>query len=855
MNFFEYEAELLDILYFTEVMSLRDMKEYWQLGEDIGLLDFRNIDNIELLYQLDTLKISCKSAQNTFQSLKRARNYILFLIKKNRLSGDLAKKIANIDEFYGLFSKDAVLKILYTAERYKECEQYYYYHLSEFADYNQACSIWQQILAKSGDYKFSLNTPDTDFDVCLSAMRYLWQKGAFVDAEKIAVRLEEKFDTLKAFQKAQFLNTKIRILRDMGKIKDTDVALNLFYSLLKPISAENPELFNDLKGKYLYNCSINYFIAGDFAKCITFCKDSLPLRNEKYPDPYIKLRQARCFIFQGNRKNYNSLMKEIQFDTLDNWAKSLYKTVEAEYARFVLGNTQKAERLIKESNKIESASGADTIYTDIALLYLYIQCGRKSEIENLLPTIKSYQQYVDGQLVFATAQIALGFLNQEYVDPLIFKLCDEFRDYPIFMFVSLYSLSKLFEQENGSFPDIKKYVSFSSRFSRKLLSAFDYQPKTEDFPPQNKHSTANFNHINSQKNCKKRQDNIVGRTIKMEKILIISALEKELQPILAAIDSPLKPRNIEEVNGRKYFIYEVSATLTVICTSFLGMGQINAALAVKEAISYYDISKIILTGICAGIDTEMKYGDIIISDQIVDYELAKIKPDEDQVRWNVYRSDFELGQSMKMFKSDNWFSHLKKAFPDPKYEKPNVYSGIVLSGNKVIADREKIKQFTKMWAKAIAVEMEASGIAATLHQAKKGPSFVMVKSICDFADSGKSDEWQEYASYVSATFVLDYIFTENLSSTRNRHTDLQTNHLPMFENQKLFSAISGTYNLSEINVLAFKIGIDMEDVGGTVKSEKIVELIKYCQRRNLLDKLIAQINKERDNLLDNYSGD
>lgn len=489
MNFLEYEAELLDILYFTEVMSLDDIREYWKLSEDIGLLNFRNIDDIELLYESDMLKISCENAQNTFQALKRAKKYIQFLLERNKLSGDLAKKIVSLKEFYGLFSKDDVLKILYIAERYKECEQYYYSHLSNFVDYNQAHAIWQQSLAKSGNYKLPLNTQDADFEVCLSAMRYLWQKGTFVDAEKIAVRLEERFDTLKAFQKAQFLNTRIRILRDMGRIKDTDAALNLFYSLLEAISIENPEMFNDLKGKYLYNRSINYFIAGEFAKCISFCKDSLPLRSEKYPDPYIRLRQARCFIFQGNRKNYNLLMKGIQFDALDNWAKSLYRTVEAEYARFVLGNTQKAERLIKESNKIEAASGADTVYTDIALLYLYIQCGRKSEIKDLLPTIESYQQYIDGQLVFSTAKIALKFLNGEYVDPLIFKLCNEFYDYPIFLFVSLYSLSKLFEQQNGVFPDIRDHVAFSSRFSRKLLSVFDYQPEVEVSVPKSKKST------------------------------------------------------------------------------------------------------------------------------------------------------------------------------------------------------------------------------------------------------------------------------------------------------------------------------------------------------------------------------
>lgn len=344
-----------------------------------------------------------------------------------------------------------------------------------------------------------------------------------------------------------------------------------------------------------------------------------------------------------------------------------------------------------------------------------------------------------------------------------------------------------------------------------------------------------------------------GRRYDMEKILIISALDKELKPILEAIDSPLKPRNIEEIDGRRYFIYEVSTTLTVICTSFWGMGQINAALAVKDAVSHYGVSKVILTGICGGIDREMNYGNIIISDQIVDYELAKIKSDDVQVRWNVYRSDFELVQSMRMFNSDSWSSYLKQMFPDPEYKKPNVYSGIVLSGNKVIANNEEIKRFKKMWAKALAVEMEASGIAAALYQMKDAPSFVMVKAICDFADSEKNDDWQEYAAYASAIFVLNYIFTENASLSKNMSRKPVSS--PTHGNQKLFSAIRGTYSLSDLNVLAFNIGIDMEEIGGIGKSEKVVELIKYCQRRNLVNKLIAQINMERDDLLADYERD
>lgn len=338
----------------------------------------------------------------------------------------------------------------------------------------------------------------------------------------------------------------------------------------------------------------------------------------------------------------------------------------------------------------------------------------------------------------------------------------------------------------------------------------------------------------------------------METILIITALKKELEPVLNTIVSPLRNRLfIEMKNGRKYYIYKESATLTIICTSFLEMGQVNAALAIQDAVNSYGISKVIMTGICGGIDRTMKYGDIIISDQIVNYDLAKIKSNElVEVRWDVYRSDFELVQSMRMHNDGRWSSYLKREFPESKYEKPSVYSGIVLSGNKVIANYEEVKRFTQTWAKALAVEMEAGGISAALHRMQNPPSFVMVKAICDFADSEKSDDWQEYAAYASAVFVLDYVFNECASLSKKESK--QPISSPIYENQRLFSAIRGTYNLSEINVLAFNIGIDLEEISGTGKSEKIVELIKYCQRRNLLNRLISQINIERNNILIEY---
>lgn len=475
MNILKYKQELLDILSFVESAILQDIKDYLN-DSDISLLDFQKIEYINIIYESNELKITKEKVTADSQSLCKARDFILFLLHKNRISKLLAQKITFIEEFYSLFSLQEVLKILFIAEKYEECQKYYCRHISDFADSSYACSLWQRSLSRIGNYTRTIDIGLEEFDVYLSAMRYLWQKGDFFTAKQIIDKLDQNLRSLKAYQECLYLNTKIRVLRDMGKIKETNKLLRQFNALLKTVGSENPEYFNDLNGKYLYNCSINFFISGDFAKCISFCKESLPLRSDKYPDPYIRLREARCYIFQGKQKDYLSLMRAIQFESLDKWAKSLYKTVQAEYCHYILGNTSRTESVLKESNKLEIETGADTIYTDIALLYLYVQCGKENEINRYLATVKKYKYYIDAKLSTLTAGIALSALKGELVNERILKICRDFKDYPAFLFVSLFSLCRLFEQRNLDFPDIRESVSFIRGFSRKLISSLSPKP-------------------------------------------------------------------------------------------------------------------------------------------------------------------------------------------------------------------------------------------------------------------------------------------------------------------------------------------------------------------------------------------
>ncbi|KAF3916786.1 hypothetical protein ABW20_dc0108306 [Dactylellina cionopaga] len=86
-------------------------------------------------------------------------------------------------------------------------------------------------------------------------------------------------------------------------------------------------------------------------------------------------------------------------------------------------------------------------------------------------------------------------------------------------------------------------------------------------------------------------------------------------------------------------------------------------------------------------------------------------------------------------------------------EEVTVHYGLIASGNKVIKDAEVRDNLNvNLGGNVLCVEMEAAGLV-------NFPCLV-IRGICDYADSRKNDEWQEYAAAVAAAFakeLLEYI--------------------------------------------------------------------------------------------------
>jgi len=246
---------------------------------------------------------------------------------------------------------------------------------------------------------------------------------------------------------------------------------------------------------------------------------------------------------------------------------------------------------------------------------------------------------------------------------------------------------------------------------------------------------------------------------KLADFVIISALQEELEALLEKFPSAkrLPPSNKDvriyyQVDLPVTFSDGTTGTYRLVFLSQLGMGRVQAASAANDAIKQWHPHYMLLVGIAGGItEAGVQRGDVLISDQIVDYELQKLTPNGEEIRWEVHRADARLLETVRHL-GENWRRLIKKRRPSPGRPKRSI--GPMATGDKVIAVKDVLDCYRDIWPKLIGIEMEAGGVASAVYQSVDQPGFLMVRGVSDLADEHKDDTWRSYACHAAAAYVL-----------------------------------------------------------------------------------------------------
>lgn len=204
-----------------------------------------------------------------------------------------------------------------------------------------------------------------------------------------------------------------------------------------------------------------------------------------------------------------------------------------------------------------------------------------------------------------------------------------------------------------------------------------------------------------------------------------------------------------------YYIYEAGDRK--ICAARQDeMGMTASATLTMKLTEHFRPKYVIMPGIAAGTLEEsggsQMYGDVVLADMVWNYSNGKYVP-KDQASIVFGEVGFKPRPTVVKI-DESLIPYFEKAVRS-EHNEMHVHIGAMASGSAVVANKAVLdRQVRGQFDTTKGLEMEGYGVAyAAAHATQPRPKAIIAKSVCDFADSRKSDMFQKFAAYTSCEFV------------------------------------------------------------------------------------------------------
>lgn len=207
---------------------------------------------------------------------------------------------------------------------------------------------------------------------------------------------------------------------------------------------------------------------------------------------------------------------------------------------------------------------------------------------------------------------------------------------------------------------------------------------------------------------------------------IIGAMDEEVEILIKEIKVER-----QEYKAKMQFNYgDLWGQKVVVVRS--GIGKVNAAVCCQILIDDFAVDKIINVGIAGGIGKDIMPGDIVIGDNLVQYDM------------DTSAFGDRIGQIPRLevfdFKCDNELISLAKKACENSTNQSS-FIGRIVTGDQFVADIDKIKWLNGEFG-ALACEMEGGSIAQVCYL--NNVPFVVIRSISDNANNGAHMDYEKF---------------------------------------------------------------------------------------------------------------
>lgn len=235
-----------------------------------------------------------------------------------------------------------------------------------------------------------------------------------------------------------------------------------------------------------------------------------------------------------------------------------------------------------------------------------------------------------------------------------------------------------------------------------------------------------------------------------QRLLIVTVTNVESQAVLNAFAAETGRSAMPlMLDGYVYkHLGRVDAFDVYFAISEMGSGGVGGSQdAVRKAITAIKPDAVFMVGIAFGIDRKkFSVGDILVSKQLLLYDLQRVSSDS-----TISLRGDRVPASVKLL---NWVRHAALTWKTGVRVEP----GLVLSGDKLIDNKDYRNELSALVPDALGGEMEGAGLYVACQELKL--DWILIKAICDWADGQKHKNKsanQQKAASNAINFVLNIL--------------------------------------------------------------------------------------------------
>lgn len=250
-------------------------------------------------------------------------------------------------------------------------------------------------------------------------------------------------------------------------------------------------------------------------------------------------------------------------------------------------------------------------------------------------------------------------------------------------------------------------------------------------------------------------------------VIIITALaEPEFQAIEALpFDwGPYEPLDNMHLYRRGTFVGTTNGrSHQVVAVFCLRMGPVQASILTTKSVTAFSPQLVIMAGICAGMPKKTEIGDIVAAEVSWDWQSGKFVDAKGVEGFQIAPHHLDIHESLRtpLFRlkrdAEHWKSFAESAV-EVRCGIPKLVVGPMATGSSVLADERVSERIKEQQHKNLAgLDMETYGVYAAVQACSPQTLVLSLKSVCDKGDLQKNDEYQVYASLVSARTVERFL--------------------------------------------------------------------------------------------------